>query len=65
MVRRAGWTIQRDCSPAVELQPPQASTSEGEDYQVELNGVSVLELALKPDLTPDNAFATLAMWRMA
>ena len=44
---------------------PQGSTSEVEDYQLELNGVSVLELALKPDLTPDNAFATLAMWRMA
>jgi hypothetical protein len=44
---------------------PQGSTSEVEDYQVELDGVSVLELALKPDLRPDNAFATLARWRMA
>jgi hypothetical protein len=44
---------------------PQGSTSEVEDYQVELDGVSVLELALKPDLMPDNAFATVAMWRMA
>jgi uncharacterized protein (DUF736 family) len=44
---------------------PRGSTSEVEDYQVKLSGVSVLELALRPDLTPDNALATLASWRMA
>ena len=43
---------------------PHGSTSEVEDYQVDLDSVSVLELALRPDLTPDNAFATLAKWRM-
>jgi hypothetical protein len=43
---------------------PQGSTSEIEDYQVNLDTVSILELAIKPDLTPDNAFATLARWRM-
>jgi hypothetical protein len=43
---------------------PQGSTRETEDYQVNLDSVSVLELALKPDLTPANAFATLASWRM-
>jgi hypothetical protein len=43
---------------------PQGSTSEIEDYQVDLDSVSVLELALKPDLTPANACATLASWRM-
>jgi hypothetical protein len=43
---------------------PQGSTSEIEDYQVNLDSVSVLELALKPDLTPANAFATLASRRM-
>jgi hypothetical protein len=43
---------------------PQGSTSEIEDYQVNLGSVSILELAIKPDLTPDNAFATLATWRM-
>ena len=43
---------------------PQGSTNEIEDYQVNLNGVSVLELALKPDLTPTKACATLAKWRM-
>ena len=44
---------------------PQGSTSEVEDYQVDLDSVSVLELTLKPDLTPDNAFATLARCRVA
>ena len=43
---------------------PQGSTRETEDYQVNLDSVSVLELALKPDLAPANAFATLASWRM-
>jgi hypothetical protein len=43
---------------------PQGSTSETEDYQVNLDSVSILELALKPDLTPANACATLASWRM-
>jgi hypothetical protein len=42
---------------------PHGSTSEVEDYRVDLDSVSVLELALKADLTPDNAFATLAKWR--
>ena len=44
---------------------PQGSTTEVEDYQVNLDGVSILELALKPDLTPENAFATLAAWRVS
>jgi len=44
---------------------PQGSTSEVEDYQVNLAQVAVLELALKPDLTPNNAVASLAMWRIA
>ncbi len=43
---------------------PHGSTSEVEDYQVDLDSVSILELALRPDLTPDNAFATLAKGRM-
>jgi hypothetical protein len=44
---------------------PQGSNSEVEDYQVQLKNLSVLELTLKPDLTPDNAFATLARCRVA
>ena len=43
---------------------PNGSTSEVEDYQVGLDSVSVLELALRPDLTPGIAFATLAKWRV-
>jgi hypothetical protein len=43
---------------------PQGSTSEVEDYQVQLQNLSVLELTLKPDLTPDTAFATLARCRL-
>jgi hypothetical protein len=43
---------------------PHGSTSEVEDYQVDLDSVSVLELALRPDLTPGNAFATLGKWRV-
>jgi hypothetical protein len=48
----------------MELQS-HGSTSEVEDYQVDLESVSVLELALKPDLTPGNAFSTLAKWCVA
>jgi hypothetical protein len=44
---------------------PQGSTSEIEDYQVNLDDVSIVELTLKPDLTPAAAFATLASWRIA
>ena len=44
---------------------PAGSTSELEDYEVNLEGVSALELAIKPDLTNDRALATLAAWRVA
>jgi hypothetical protein len=44
---------------------PQGSISEVEDYQVNLDSVSILELAIKPDLTPENAVATLAIWRVS
>jgi hypothetical protein len=44
---------------------PQGSTTEVEDYQVNLSGVSILELALKPDLAPSNAFGSLVRWRVA
>jgi hypothetical protein len=43
---------------------PHGSTSEVEDYQVELDNVCGLQLELKPDLTPGKAVATLAKWRM-
>jgi hypothetical protein len=44
---------------------PTGSTREVEDYEVGLNGVAVLELAIKPDLTRREAPATLAKWRVA
>jgi hypothetical protein len=44
---------------------PNGSTREVEDYHVDSNDVSILELALKPDLTPENAFATLTAWRVS
>jgi hypothetical protein len=44
---------------------PHGSTSEVEDYPVDLDSVRALELELKPDLTPDKALATVARWRVA
>ena len=41
------------------------STTEVEDYKVSLDGVSVLELTIRPDLARGNAPATLAEWRIA
>jgi hypothetical protein len=44
---------------------PQGSASEVEDYQVQLENLTILELTLKPDLTPDYTFATLSRCRVA
>jgi uncharacterized protein (DUF736 family) len=44
---------------------PAGSTSEVEDYEVWLDGVSALELAIRPDLVRGDAPATLAEWRIA
>ena len=44
---------------------PAGSTSEVEDYEVDLSGVSELELVITPDLTHHEASATLAAWRVA
>jgi hypothetical protein len=38
---------------------------EVEDYKVDLHHVSALELTIDPDLGKNQAFATLAEWRMA
>jgi len=64
-----GWSTSPDgpLSEIVRQQwnfSPQGSNVEIEDYQVNLDRVRVLELALKPDLTPADAYATLAKWRM-
>ena len=44
---------------------PQGSTREVEGYEVRLENLSILELAIKPDLTLIHAFATLARCRAA
>jgi hypothetical protein len=44
---------------------PLGSTSEVEDYRVDLDRVSVLELTIKPDLQPNRGLASLAAWRLA
>jgi len=41
------------------------STTELENYEVDLDGVSALELVIKPDLTNNETLATLAAWRVA
>jgi hypothetical protein len=44
---------------------PAGSTTEVEDYEVNLDGVSALELVIRPDLTHNEATAALAAWRVA
>jgi len=44
---------------------PPGTTSEVEDYRVDLDQVRIIELILKPDLHPNNAVASLAIWRTA
>jgi uncharacterized protein (DUF736 family) len=43
---------------------PTGSTTEIEDYAVDLNAVSILELAIQPDLGRGEAVATLAALRL-
>jgi hypothetical protein len=44
---------------------PDGSTEELEDYRVDLNGVSALELTIQPEITAGRAVATLTGWRVA
>jgi hypothetical protein len=44
---------------------PSGSTREVEDYEVSIDSVAVLELAITPDLTRREAPASLAKWRVA
>ncbi len=44
---------------------PSGSTSEIEDYEVELNGVWMLQLVIDPDIARGTAVATLESWRVA
>jgi len=41
------------------------STRELEDYSVDLNGVTALELCIIPDISRGSAHASLAEWRIA
>jgi hypothetical protein len=43
---------------------PTGSTTEIEHYEVDLHAVSVLELAIRPDLRRPEAVASLASWRL-
>jgi len=43
---------------------PAGSTTETEQYTVDLEHVSVLELAIRPDLNRTEAIASLASWRV-
>src|SRR5262245_23123630 len=44
---------------------PTGSVRELEDYQVDLRGVTTLELAILPDISRDDVLASLACWRVA
>lgn len=44
---------------------PVDTTSEIEDYQVELQAVTILELSINPDISDRNAFASLKALRLA
>jgi hypothetical protein len=43
---------------------PSGSTNQIEDYQVELDGVWMLQLDIDPDIAREQAAATLANWRL-
>jgi hypothetical protein len=40
----------------------ESATTEIEDYQVNLDGVATLEVAIRPDITDNDGFATLSSW---
>lgn len=44
---------------------PNMSTTEVEDYAVDLDSVSVLELTIQPDIARNDAVASLTSWRVA
>jgi len=44
---------------------PNGSTSQSEDYAVDLDGVWMLRLVIDPDISKGPAMASLASWRLA
>jgi hypothetical protein len=67
-VLRWGTSDGQPCREVVRQQwvfHPKGSTHETEDYRVDLDGVAVLELAVTPDVSGGDAFASLAEMRVA
>lgn len=44
---------------------PEGSTSEIEDYQIDLPAVTILELGINPDINERNIYASLKEFRLA
>jgi hypothetical protein len=44
---------------------PSGSTTEREDFAVDLRSISVLELLIQPDVSGNGALASLASWRLS
>ncbi len=66
--RTQEFTLASDRGEIVRQQwsfSPDGSTSELEDYRMDLPQVRMLELRLKPDLSPERATASLQSWRVA
>jgi hypothetical protein len=63
------WAGRRDEPPREIVRQqwnfsPGGSTTEAEDYRIDLHGVSVLELTINPDVRSPDALASLAEWRI-
>jgi len=63
------WCRQRESFIEIVRQQwnfnPQGSTSEIEDYRVDLKGASIVELIITPDISSARAFASLKAWHLA
>jgi hypothetical protein len=63
--------LQSTDGPALEILrqqwnfSPSGSTTELEDYKLNLTSVSALELTIRPDISGKPALATLSSWRIA
>jgi hypothetical protein len=72
--RTQQFTLQWSAEKADALRPlfqqqwnfsPSGSTSQVEDYEVQLDGVEMLQLLIDPDISRGPAVATLESWRLA
>ena len=64
MVSRWRTLVSTNCAPAVEFSPPN-SIREGEEHQVDLSDVTVLELVIVPDISGGAARASLRSLRLS